>query len=55
VVISLPDRYRPKTGVVVARPEALDLVAYLQGLDHSYPAPPLAVRDDGYSEPGEPR
>ncbi len=55
VVISLPARYRPNTGVVVARPEALDLVAYLQGLDHSYPAPPMAVRDDGYSEPGEPR
>ncbi|MEG8219284.1 cbb3-type cytochrome c oxidase subunit II [Sphingomonas sp. HH69] len=55
VVISLPSQYRPDTGVVVARPEALDLVAYLQGLDHSYPVPPMAVRDDGYSEPGEPR
>lgn len=55
VVVSLPVEHRPANGVVVAKPAALDLVAYLQGLDHTHPAPPRAVRDDGYSERGEPR
>lgn len=55
VVVSLPEEHRPANGVVVAKPAAIDLVAYLQGLDHSYPAPTRAVRDDGYSERGEPR
>ena len=30
--------------VVVARPEALDLVKYLQGLDHTYPVLPPPPR-----------
>lgn len=37
-VVSMPDGYKPPGKVVVARQEALDLVAYLQGLDHTYPA-----------------
>ncbi|GJJ03057.1 cytochrome-c oxidase [Duganella rhizosphaerae] len=36
-VLTLPPGYEPPGKVVVARQEALDLVAYLQGLDHTYP------------------
>ncbi len=39
-VIALPSEFLPPQGVVVAKPEALDLVAYLLGLDHTYPALP---------------
>lgn len=49
VVVVLPPRYAPPTGVVVAKPEALDLVRYLQALDRRFPAPPDAVRDQGYA------
>jgi len=35
VVVSLPDAHRPD-GVVVATQDALDLVAYLVSLDHTY-------------------
>lgn len=41
-VVSLPPRFAPATGVVVATPAALDLVAYLTSLDHTYP---LATAD----------
>ena len=34
----------PAGKVVVARPEALDLVKYLQGLDHTYPVLPPPPR-----------
>lgn len=37
-VVALPPQFAPLRGVVVARPEALDLVAYLLALDHTYPA-----------------
>jgi cytochrome c oxidase cbb3-type subunit II len=37
-VVNLPPGYSPAGKVVVARPEALDLVQYLLGLDHTYPA-----------------
>jgi cytochrome c oxidase cbb3-type subunit 2 len=37
-VVTVPGRWAPIDKVVVARQEALDLVAYLQGLDHGYPA-----------------
>ena len=41
VVINLPDAYRPANGyTVVARQEALDLVAYLLALDRTYPILP---------------
>ncbi len=40
-VVNLPPSYAPPDGkVVVATPEALDLVAYLIGLDHTYPIHP---------------
>jgi len=37
-VVTLPRGFTPAGKVVVARQEALDLVAYLVGLDHTYPA-----------------
>lgn len=41
VVINLPDAYQPDAGyVVVAKQEALDLVAYLLALDRTYPILP---------------
>jgi cytochrome c oxidase cbb3-type subunit 2 len=41
VVINLPEAWRPASGqTVVARPEALDLVAYLLALDRTYPILP---------------
>jgi cytochrome c oxidase cbb3-type subunit 2 len=55
IVVALPAKYAPKKGVIVAKTEALELVAYLQSLDRTFPAPAGAVRDDGYSEEGEPR
>jgi cytochrome c oxidase cbb3-type subunit 2 len=39
--LSLPPGYAPREGqVVVPTPEALDLVKYLQSLDHTYPVLP---------------
>lgn len=41
-VLSLPPGYAPQGRVVVPRPEALDLVKYLQALNRTYPIlPPL--------------
>lgn len=37
VVVNLPQGHAPAGQVVVARPEVLDLVRYLQSLDRSYP------------------
>jgi len=37
-VVNLPPGYAPAGKVVVAKQEALDLVQYLIGLDHTYPA-----------------
>ncbi|MCY1539233.1 hypothetical protein D9M68_748110 [compost metagenome] len=37
-VVQLPPGTVPSDSVVVARPEALDLVTYLQGLQHVYAA-----------------
>lgn len=54
VLVQLPPEYRPEDGsVVVARPEALDLVAYLVGLDRTYPAATPDLRDNGYAEARE--
>lgn len=36
-VVTLPPGYAPVGKVVVAKAEVLDLVSYLQGLDHTYP------------------
>ena len=38
--IALPPGWGPPTGVVVARPAAMDLVAYLLALDRTFPALP---------------
>lgn len=40
VVVALPPDQAPPGQVVVARPEAVDLVKYLQSLDRSYPVVP---------------
>lgn len=39
-VVTLPPGYAPAGKVVVAKPEALDLVQYLTALDHTYPVKP---------------
>lgn len=44
-VVKLPPGHGPAQGVVVARPEALDLVKYMQGLDHTYPVLPTPPRN----------
>lgn len=41
-VVTLPPGHTPIGKVVVARPEAMDLVQYMIGLDHTYPA--ISVR-----------
>lgn len=38
VIVNLPPGYAPAGHVVVARPQVVDLVKYLQSLDRSYPA-----------------
>lgn len=48
-LVVLPPGFGPAEGVVVARPEALDLTAYLLSLDRTYPAPEDALRDDGFA------
>ena len=42
LVVNLPPGTAPAGQVVVARPDAVDLVRYLQSLDRSYPALPAA-------------
>jgi cytochrome c oxidase cbb3-type subunit 2 len=39
-VVNLPPSYAPAGKVVVAKQEAIDLVAYLIGLNHTYPVDP---------------
>ncbi len=36
VTVLVPEPWGPESGTVVAKPEALDLVAYLLALDHTY-------------------
>ncbi len=43
-VLNLPPGYTPVGEVVVPTPEALDLVKYLQALDHTYPVLPPAPK-----------
>jgi len=43
-VVNLPPSYAPVGQVVVARPEALDLVEYLLALDRTYPVKAPAAR-----------
>ena len=40
IEVKLPPGAAPAGQVVVARPDAIDLVRYLQALDRSYPAAP---------------
>lgn len=42
-VVKLPADIQPETGTVVAKPAALDLVKYLQALDHTYPVEEIPV------------
>ena len=42
-VVKLPEGFGPATGTVIAKPEALDLVKYLQALDHTYPVDEIPV------------
>jgi len=43
VMLDVPPAFRPRAGVsIVATREALDLVEYLLGLDHTYPVAPGA-------------
>ncbi len=44
VVIKLPPERQPQDKVVVARPEAVDLVKYMQALNRSYPILPPEPR-----------
>jgi cytochrome c oxidase cbb3-type subunit 2 len=39
-IVALPPQFAPTEGTVVATDEALDLVAYLTSLDHTYPITP---------------
>ncbi len=54
VVVQLPDDLRRETGVIVAKPEALDLVSYLLSLDRTYPVSSPELRDNGYADRGRP-
>jgi cytochrome c oxidase cbb3-type subunit II len=36
-VVQVPPEFAPETGVIVAKPQALDLVAYLLSLNRTYP------------------
>jgi cytochrome c oxidase cbb3-type subunit 2 len=38
VAVTLPPEYRVRGGTVIARPEAIELVAYLLAMDRTYPA-----------------
>ncbi|WP_269496962.1 cbb3-type cytochrome c oxidase subunit II [Castellaniella sp. S9] len=42
-VVNVPPSYAPSGQVIVATPQALDLVEYLIGLDHTYPVKPNAA------------
>lgn len=45
VTVSLPAKFAPDSGVIIATPEALDLVQYLLELDRTYPVDELPVAD----------
>ncbi|MGV3654888.1 MAG: cbb3-type cytochrome c oxidase subunit II [Noviherbaspirillum sp.] len=54
VVVRLDPAHQPQGKIVVARQEALDLVAYLQSLSRIYPADGETerIRDEGYALSG---
>ncbi len=43
--VNLPPEYRVRGGTVIATPDAMDLVEYLLGLDHTYPTDDLPQAD----------
>jgi cytochrome c oxidase cbb3-type subunit 2 len=45
-VIRLPEAFAPASGVIVARPEAMALTAYLLSLDHTYPSRDLPKAEE---------
>lgn len=47
IIVKLPPKFVPSGKVVVARPEAVDLVKYLQSLDRSYPILPPDPQNAG--------
>jgi cytochrome c oxidase cbb3-type subunit 2 len=47
VTVKVAAPFAPTSGVVVAKPEALALVSYLLGLDHTYPSDALALQSTG--------
>lgn len=53
VVVKLPVEFQPEGQVVVAKQEALDLVAYLQSLKRTYAVKGemSSIRDQGYDTP----
>jgi cytochrome c oxidase cbb3-type subunit II len=53
VVVQLPEAMSPENGVVVATPEALDLVSYLLSLDRTYSVSSPELRDNGYADRGK--
>jgi cytochrome c oxidase cbb3-type subunit 2 len=46
VVVKLPAEFAPKTGVIVAGEDALNLVEYLIAMDRTYPVPKDEVSGD---------
>jgi cytochrome c oxidase cbb3-type subunit 2 len=56
VVVTLPPGYTPANKVVVARPEAIDLVKYLLSLNRSFPAiaPPAPATASAAPVPAKP-
>jgi cytochrome c oxidase cbb3-type subunit 2 len=53
VVVNVPDKFRNTgAGPIVATRDALDLVEYLKGLDHTYP---ILVDEAGSETTGAPR
>ncbi|ABI59827.1 MULTISPECIES: cbb3-type cytochrome c oxidase subunit II [Nitrosomonas] len=47
IIVKLPPKFVPSGKVVVARPEAVDLVKYLRSLDRSYPILPPDPQNAG--------
>lgn len=54
VVVDVPAPWGPPDGVVVAREEALQLVAYLLALDHTYPSAYIETEAAGTTSPAAP-
>lgn len=44
IQVKLPDKYKPAEGVIVAKKEAIELVAYLKSLKRNYPSEQLQFR-----------